>query len=84
MYKGIINVKPQSDYKLLLTFDNDEIREFDVKPYLNHGIFSELSDVSIFNSVHVSFDSIEWKNGADLDPETLYDESIPATTQFIA
>jgi hypothetical protein len=84
MYKGIINVKPQSDYKLLLTFDNDEIREFDVKPYLNHGIFSELSDVSIFNSVHVSFDAIEWKNGADLDPETLYDESIPATTQFIA
>jgi len=84
MYKGIINVKPLPDYKLLLTFDNNEIRKFDVSPYLNHGIFSELTDVSIFNSVHVSFDSIEWKNGADLDPETLYDESIPASTQFIA
>ena len=71
MYKGIINVKPQSDYKLLLTFDNNEIREFDVRPYLNHGIFSELTDVTIFNSVYVSFDAIEWKNGADLDPETL-------------
>jgi hypothetical protein len=84
MYKGIIKVKPQADYKLLLTFDNNEVRVFDVRPYLNHGIFSELSDVNIFNSVHVSFDAIEWKNGADLDPETLYDESIPATTQFIA
>jgi len=84
MYKGIINVKPQPDYKLLLTFDKNEIREFDVKPYLNHGIFSELTDLTIFNSVHVSFDSIEWKNGADLDPETLYNESIPISTQFIA
>lgn len=84
MYKGIINVKPLPDYKLLLTFDNNEIREFDVSPYLNHGIFSELTNVTIFNSVHVSFDTIEWKNGADLDPETLYDESIPASTQYIA
>lgn len=81
MYKGIINVKPLTDYKLLLTFDNNEIREFDLRPYLNHGIFS---DLTVFNSVHVSFDSIEWKNGADLDPETLYAESIPASTQFIA
>ncbi len=84
MYKGIIKVKPLSDYKLLLTFDNNEIREFDVKPYLDHGIFSELSDVKIFNSIHVSFDTIEWKNGADLDPETLYNESISASAKSIA
>lgn len=81
MYKGIINAKPLSDYKLLLIFDNNEIREFDVKPYLNHGIFSELTDLTIFNSVHVSFDTVEWKNGADLDPETLYGESISVSTQ---
>jgi hypothetical protein len=31
-----------------------------------------LKDVRIFNSVRVSFDTIEWENEADLDPEFLY------------
>lgn len=84
MYKGVIDVKPLQDYMLQLTFDNKEIREFDVKPYLNHGIFSDLTDLTIFNSVYVSFDSIEWKNGADLDPETLYQESTPISSKIIA
>jgi hypothetical protein len=34
-----------------------------------------VKDVQVFNSVKVSFDSIEWKNGLDLDPELLYQES---------
>jgi len=84
MYKGIIDVKPLSDYKLLLTFENNEIREFDVKPYLSLGIFSELKDETLFESVQISFDTIEWKNGADLDPEVLYEESQPSATKFIA
>ena len=29
----------------------------------------------MFNTVHVSFDTIEWNNEADLDPEILYKES---------
>ena len=43
------------------------------------GIFSEsaasLKDTAIFNSVHVSFDTLEWSNGADLCPEVLYSDS---------
>lgn len=77
MYQAIINVKPLPDYKLLVTFKNQEVRLLDMKPYLNKGIFTELKDISIFNTVHVSFDSIEWSNQADLDPEFIYEESIP-------
>ena len=83
MYIGIIDVKPLSDYRLLLSFENNEIREFDVKPYLPLGIFSELKDETLFKSVKVTFDTIEWANGADLDPEVLYEDSIPPATQFI-
>ena len=59
-------------------------RLFDVVPYLDHGIFSELKDISKFNSVEIQYDSIEWSNGADLDPEILYAKSIKVESQFIA
>ena len=46
-----------------------------MNPYLSIGIFQELRDISKFNTVHISFDSIEWENKADLDPEILYNQS---------
>ncbi len=76
MYLSVKNVVPQPDYTLLLTFENDEQRRLDVKPYLNTGVFRELRDVEMFNTVRVSFDTIEWHNEADLDPEFLYRNSV--------
>ncbi|HHW06908.1 MAG TPA: DUF2442 domain-containing protein [Clostridia bacterium] len=76
MYLSVVDVKPLEDYKLLLTFENGEKRVFDVKPYLNKGIFKELQDEKVFRTVRVSFDSIEWCNQADLDPEVLYEKSV--------
>ncbi len=75
MYIGIKAVKPLSDYKLLLTFKNDEVREFDMSGYLNRGIFKQLQDQQLFRRVRVNFDFLEWPNGADFDPEGLYEES---------
>jgi hypothetical protein len=71
----IKTVAPLSEFRLLLTFDNAEERIFDMKPYLTKGVFAELADESLFRSVHVSFDTVEWGNGADLCPEVLYVES---------
>ena len=75
MYLAILDVKPLDDYKLLLTFENKEKKVFDVSPYLSMGVFSELKDQSMFKTVKVNFDTIEWANQADLDPELLYHES---------
>ncbi|WP_366922113.1 DUF2442 domain-containing protein [Metallumcola ferriviriculae] len=79
MYLAVINVKPLSDYQLLLTFENGEKKKFDMKPYLDKGIFKELKDEKKFESVRVSFDSIEWCNQADIDPEVLYEKSVAQT-----
>ena len=76
MYLAIKDVKPQGNYLLLLTFENGEKRQFDMKPYLDFGIFQELRDLKLFKTVRISFDSIEWDNEADLDPEILYQKSI--------
>ena len=75
MYLAIIDVKAVNDYKLHLTFANGEKRQFDMKPYLNKGIFLELMDVQKFKTVYISFDTIAWKNEADFDPEILYTHS---------
>jgi hypothetical protein len=75
MYFAVKEVKPQDNYILILTFENGERRQFDMKPYLDMGIFQELRDLKLFKTVKTSFDSIEWDNEADIDPEILYQES---------
>jgi len=70
-------VKPNPDYTITLVFTNGEVRLFDVKPYLNKGIFQELKDKGAFNSVRPLLGSVQWQNGQDFCPDTLYSESIP-------
>lgn len=76
MYLAVKDVKTMNDYQLLLTFENGEKKVFDMKPYLDKGIFKELKDEKKFRSVRVSFDSIQWSNQADIDPEVLYEKSV--------
>ena len=39
---------------------------------LDFGIFSRIKDPHSFAKVRVSFDTVEWEAGADLDPEFVY------------
>jgi hypothetical protein len=73
----LANVKPLANYKLELFFTNGERKIFDVAPYLSLGVFRELEDEIEFSKVRISFDTVEWENEADIDPETLYEDSIP-------
>ena len=75
MNPRVVDVKPDKDYTLIIKFTNGETKLFDVKPYLGIGIFKELRDRNIFNSVKPFLGSIQWKNGQDLCPDTLYVES---------
>ncbi len=80
MNPRVVAVVPRPDYTLELTFTNREVRIFDVKPYLDRGIFQELKDQRYFNSVRPFLGSIQWQNGQDLCPDTLYLDSVPAST----
>jgi len=77
MYVGAKAVEALPDFRLLITFENGEERVFEVRAYLDKGIFRELKDVSLFQSVCISFDTVEWPNGASICPETLYEDSVP-------
>lgn len=71
-----IDVKILKDYNLEITFDNNEKRIFDVKPYFKFKIFQELKDEEKFSTVKVAGLSIEWENGADICPDELYNNSV--------
>jgi len=70
-------VKTLDDYKILVTFSNDESRIFDVKPYFNFISFKELQNHDLFKAVRVAGLSVEWPNGVDICPDELYYDSVP-------
>ena len=74
MYPSITKVSPKKDYVLEIQFDNGESGILDMKQFLDFGVFKPLKDCTVFNNVRVSFDTIEWGNGIDLDPEFIYEQ----------
>ena len=71
-------VRPLEDYQLELIFENGEQRIFDVKPYLQRGVFVRLQNCATFQAVRVVAGSVEWPGELDLSYDTLYLESQPA------
>ncbi len=75
MNPRVKEVTPCQNYTVHLIFDNGEEGVFDVKPYLDKGVFKELKRLNLFNSVKPFMGAIQWKNGQDFCPDTLYIES---------
>ena len=69
-------VKPLENYCLMLWFENGEQKIFDLKPYLNKGVFNQLKNTALFDSVRVVAGSVEWENEIDLSYDTLYLEGL--------
>lgn len=73
------SVTPHSDYTITLLFTNGEVKRFDVKPYLGKGFFRELQSIGYFQKARLSLETVQWPNGQDFCPDTLYLESQPLT-----
>jgi hypothetical protein len=73
----VSKVEALPDYRMRLWFENNEVRLFDLRPYLERGVFKQLKSVSAFLQVRVTAGSIEWPCGVDLSYDTLYVESTP-------
>jgi hypothetical protein len=65
----------ESPYKLIVTFTNNEVREFDMQPYLQYPVYEHLQDEAIFKSVKVENGILVWVEDTDMDPDRLYLES---------
>lgn len=75
--KKVVSVRPNKDFSLDLKFNDGSARIFDVKPYLDLGVFTELKDLNYFSQVKIAFGTVQWPHEQDISPETLYIESVP-------
>ena len=76
MYWDVKIVKPLSDYRLYIEIDGRK-GIFDMKPYLDSGVFQELKNVSYFNQAGVVLGAVTWPNEQDIAPATLLAETTP-------
>jgi hypothetical protein len=84
MYWDAKIVKPLSDFRIYVEIENGRKGVFDMKPYLDRGIFSELKDVNYFNQVDILLGAVTWPNEQDIAPETLISEMIPVENVMVA
>jgi hypothetical protein len=75
MNPRVKQVQYRAPYKLLLTFANDERKQFDLLPYLEYPIYSSLKDESYCRKAKVLLGTVAWDEAVDFDPDTLYLES---------
>jgi Protein of unknown function (DUF2442) len=77
MYWDVKIVKPLPDYCVYVEIEDGRNGIFDLKPYLNHGVFRELQNVQYFNQVGIQLGAVTWPHEQDIAPETLLAEMIP-------
>lgn len=81
MLKRVIQVKPNFDFTVYIYFNDGKIKLYDMKPFLNKGVFVQISDVDNFlNKCTVMNGTLAWDlsgkfdptNCIDMDPESIY------------
>lgn len=67
-----------------IEFEDGTVKERDLSPLLQGAIFDELrQDQTLFRTVAVTHGTLTWANGADIDPDVLYYDLVPASVEAI-
>ena len=74
MYWDVKSVKALSDHRIYVELEDGRCGEFDVAPFLDHGVFVELKDPTYFGRVGIAHGAVTWPHGQDIAPETLVAE----------
>lgn len=77
MYWDVKLVKPLEDYRIYVEIEDGRKGIFDLKPYLDFGVFRELKNVHYFNQVGICFGAVTWPHEQDIAPETLLEKLQP-------
>ncbi len=67
-------VNANNDHTLFVELSDGCSGMFDVKPYLEKGVFKQLKDIDYFKQVKPLFCGIVWPNEQDLSADTIAHE----------
>ncbi len=71
-----VAVRPIDHHKVAITFSDGQVRRLDVRPYLAYPVFERLRDASCFALVRADHGTLAWPDGIDLDPDSVYLDSV--------
>ena len=74
MYWDVVDIEPLEDYRIHVRLESGREGVFDLKPYLEHGVFQELKDPAYFRRASIVLGVVTWPNGQDIAPDTWYAE----------
>lgn len=77
MYWDVKLVKPLEDYRIYVEIEDGRKGIFDLKPFLEFGVFKELKNVHYFSQVGILFGAVTWPHQQDIAPETLLEKLQP-------
>lgn len=69
----VVDVEYIKDYTMRLEFSDGKQKIIDFKPLLKGKLFEPLLNMKNFIQFGLNHWTIEWANGADIAPETLYE-----------
>ena len=75
----IKDVKPLEDMMLMVLFDNNVVKNYDVKKLIDkHPVFDELKNKAIFDLVHVDCGGfgVAWTDDIDLSEYEIWDKGL--------
>lgn len=79
----VTRIQYRSGYTYHLAFDDGLEGDVDLSAYVGNGpVFEPLRDVALFRQARIEGGTIAWPNGADIAPETLYEEVSKANTNL--
>lgn len=71
----VTEIEYKSEYRYRIVFDDGVGAVIDFSQYLDAGpVFTPLRDLDFFRKARIEGGTISWPNGADIAPETLYEE----------
>jgi hypothetical protein len=77
MLLDVVHVTVKPDFVLLLEFENGEHRRFNMGTYIDQKPWMRLKSGNTFFGAFVENGTVVWPGNIDIDPETLYERSVP-------
>ncbi|MBI2371920.1 MAG: DUF2442 domain-containing protein [Deltaproteobacteria bacterium] len=71
---SVIRAEYRGGYRIHLTFNDNSEKTIDFRQWLDGPVFEPLKDPDYFRRFFLDGGTVVWPNGADIAPETLYEQ----------